>query len=72
VLLKKFSMLVVDVNRPVSRDYEATIEKVYDADVFPVDFRDVVTTERVINGNVSAQTQGLITDTVTREDLFKV
>lgn len=65
-------MLVTDLARPVKRDYESIVEKVYDADVFPVIFADVDNTLRSINGQVSNLTAGQITDTISRDDLFKV
>lgn len=65
-------MLVTDKARPVKTDYENIVEKVYDADVVPVNFLDVESTLRTINGLVSNLTKGQISETVKREDLFKV
>lgn len=65
-------MLVTDRNRPVKNSYETTVEKVYDAEVLPVNFLEVEKTLNTINGEVSNLTLGQITDTVTKEDLFKV
>jgi serine protease inhibitor len=65
-------MLVTDRARPVKLDYESLVEKVYDADVFPVNFLEVEKTLNIINSQVNRLTEGQIPDTVTREDLFKV
>lgn len=65
-------MLVTDRARPVNPDYETRVEKAYEADVMPVNFLDVDNTLRSINSAVSNYTEGQITETVKREDLFKV
>ena len=72
VKLKKFAMMVTDQARPVLRDYEEIIEKVYDGQVEQVDFRQVDATQRKINDEVSKLTEGQITDVVSRDDLLKV
>lgn len=72
VILKKFSMIVTDKARPVNPEYETRVEKAYEADVYPVNFLDMDNTLRSINSAVSNYTEGQITETVKREDLFKV
>lgn len=70
--LQKFAMLVTDRARPVKREYEDLVEKTYDAFVEPVDFLEVDKTLRLVNGLVSNLTRGQITDTIMKDDLFKV
>jgi serine protease inhibitor len=65
-------MLVTDIARPVKTEFEDMIEKIYDADVEPVNFLDVDRTVKLINDKVSAATGGQIAETVDRDDLFKV
>lgn len=64
--------MVTDRARPVNPEFETRIEKIYEADVMPVFFSDVDNTLNSINRAVSNYTQGQITETVKREDLFKV
>lgn len=70
--LNKFAMLVTDRMRPIKPEFEDRIEKTYEAIVEPVDFRDTDRTLKYINDAVSKATEGQITDTVERDDLFKV
>jgi hypothetical protein len=72
VLLKKFSAMIGDVNRPIGREYEDIVEKVYDVEYFPVNFQDIERTNYEINNNVSISTNGQIREAVTRDDLLKV
>jgi serine protease inhibitor len=72
ITLKKFAMLVTDQARPIKNDYEVAVERTYEADVQRVNFLDVDKTLKIINDEVSRKTEGEITDTVMREDLFKV
>lgn len=72
MVLKKFALLVTDQARPVAKEYENTVEKIYDAEVVPVNFLDPDNTAKMINSIVSNYTQGQIRDTVKRDDLFKV
>lgn len=72
VVLKKFAMLVTDLNRPIENAYETTLDKVYDADVVPVNFLEVERTLQTINGMVSNLTGGQIRETVEKDDLLKV
>lgn len=65
-------MLVTDLNRPIKNNYEERVEKVYEAEVVPVNFLEVDNTLNTINNQVSNLTNGQITDTVSRDDLFKV
>lgn len=65
-------MLVTDLNRPIENSYETTLDKVYDADVVPVNFLNVDRTLSTINGMVSNLTDGQIKDTVEKDDLLKV
>lgn len=71
VILRKFSTMIVDENRPVGRDFEDIIEKIYEVDYNQVNFKDVVGTLRKINGEISRETNGQINDVVTRDDLLK-
>lgn len=65
-------MLVTDRARPVKNEFEIATEQTYDAIVEPVNFLDVDRTVKTINDQVSKATEGQITDTVERDDLFKV
>ena len=65
-------MLVTDRARPVKNEFEIATEQTYDAIVEPVNFLDVERTVKIINDQVSKATEGQITDTVEKDDLFKV
>jgi serine protease inhibitor len=65
-------MLVTDRARPIRTEFENAIEQTYEAEVEPVNFLDVDRTVKIINDKVSRATEGQITDTVERDDLFKV
>jgi serine protease inhibitor len=65
-------MLVTDVARPVNPDFEQLVEQTYDAEVEPVNFLEVERTVKHINNKVQNATGGQITDTIDRDDLFKV
>jgi serine protease inhibitor len=64
--------MVTDKKRPVRLEYENRVEKDYEAEVLPVNFVDVAGTLSAVNNYVSKQTNGLIKDTVSQDDLFKV
>lgn len=71
VTLRQFSALIGDVNRPIGREYEDIVEKVYDADYIPVNFQNIEKTLSDVNNVVSQKTNGQIREAVTREDLLK-
>jgi len=70
--LRQFSALIGDVNRPIGREYEDIVEKVYDADYIAVNFQNIEDTLSKVNNVVSQNTNGQIREAVTREDLLKV
>lgn len=70
--MQKFAALIGDSHRPVDREYEDVVEKIYDADYIPVKFNDVDNTLRTINSEVSRKTNGQIREALTRDELFKV
>lgn len=72
ITLRQFSALIGDVNRPIGREYEDIVEKIYDADYIPVNFKNIEGTLREVNDVVSKNTNGQIREAVTREDLLKV
>lgn len=72
ITLRQFSALIGDVNRPIGREYEDIVEKIYDADYIPVNFKNIEGTLREVNDVVSRNTNGQIREAVTREDLLKV
>lgn len=72
MLLNKFSALIGDKNRPARPDYEDIVEKIYEADYFPVNFQNVDRTLYEINQKVSQNTNGQIQQAVSRDDLLKV
>jgi serine protease inhibitor len=71
ITLRQFSALIGDVNRPIGRDYEDVVEKIYNADYIPVNFKNIEGTLREVNDVVSKNTNGQIREAVTREDLLK-
>ncbi|XP_070491968.1 serine protease inhibitor 77Ba-like [Chironomus tepperi] len=71
VTLRQFSALIGDVNRPIGREYEDIVEKIYDADYIPVNFKNIDGTLKEVNDLVSKNTNGQIREAVTREDLLK-
>lgn len=58
-----------DINRPVERDYEDTIQRVYEADIVPIDFHKTVEAYHSINRYVDEKTHGKITKIIEPEDL---
>lgn len=71
VSFRKFSAMIGDRNRPVQREYEDNVEKIYDVDYIPVNFQDVENVLREVNGKVSQNTNGQINDAISREDVLK-
>lgn len=70
--MRQFSALIGDVNRPIGREYEDIVEKIYDADYIAVNFQNIENTLSEVNNVVSQNTNGQIREAVTREDLLKV
>lgn len=64
--------MIGDKNRPIGREYEDNVEKIYDVDYIPVNFQDVERTLRDVNSKVSQSTNGQITDAISRDDVLKV
>lgn len=58
-----------DENRPVERDYEDKLQRVYEADIHPVNFHDTAEAYYAINDYVEAKTHGKISKVVQPEDL---
>jgi serine protease inhibitor len=56
----------------MSNDFEDIIQKYYDIDLYPVDFRDVKNTLRNINSEGSKKLNGKIKVFITRDNLYKV
>lgn len=59
-----------DKNRPVERDYEDKLLRVYEADIVPIDFHDNTAAYYDINDYVEAKTHGKISKIVQPEDLL--
>jgi hypothetical protein len=72
VNLSLFSALIGDQNRPIGLEYEDIVEKVFDIDYIPVNFRDVENTINMVNNEVSQKTNGQIRQALSREELYKV
>lgn len=58
-----------DKNRPVERDFEDNLSRVYEADIVPIDFHDNVQAYYEINGYIEDKTHGKITKVIQPEDL---
>lgn len=67
-----FSAMIGDQNRPIGREYEDVVEKVFDVDYIPVNFVDVEKTLRDVNSEVAKKTNGQINQALTRDELYKV
>jgi hypothetical protein len=67
-----FSAMIGDQNRPIGLEYEAIVEKVFDVDYIPVNFRDVEKTLKDVNELVSSKTNGQIRQALTPDELYKV
>lgn len=72
VYLSQFNTLITDKNRPIPGDYEESMEKIYKADVIPVDFTNPNAVYNNINSYVSNKTNGEIRKIVRPEDVLKV
>jgi serine protease inhibitor len=72
VKVSKFSAMIGDSNRPIGREYEDNVEKIYDVDYIPVNFQDVDNTLRTVNNMISRSTNGQISEAITRDDILKV
>ena len=72
VTLSQFSALVGDANRPVDREYEDVVEKVFDVEYIPVNFREVEKTLRDVNSEIARKTNNQITEALTRDEIYKV
>lgn len=72
VILSQFNALITDTNRPIPREYEEAMEKIYKADVIPVDFTIANVAYDNINSYVSEKTRGQIRKIVRAEDVIKV
>lgn len=72
VILSQFNALITDTNRPVPREYEETMERIYKADVIPVDYTAANVAYDTINSYVSDKTRGQIRKIVRPEDVIKV
>lgn len=65
-------MIITEAALPVLNDYEARIEKTYDAIIERVWFQQVDKTFNHINREVSTLTNAQIKDVITRKDLYNV
>ena len=72
VFLSQFNALITDTNRPIPREYEDDMEKIYKADIIPVDFTNPNAVYNNINSYVSNKTNGQIRKIVRPEDVIKV
>ncbi|XP_061396706.1 serine protease inhibitor 77Ba-like, partial [Musca vetustissima] len=63
-----FQALFTDMYRPVNRDYENLVTRVYEAALIPVDFNDVNRTVNQINEDISMATRGLLPYSVQPQD----
>lgn len=70
--LKKFAMLVSDRNHPVKNSYAQKIEQIYNGDIETVDFFNIEKTLKLINDRISNLADGELSDTLMRDDLFRV
>lgn len=64
--------MIGDRNRPIGREYEDVVEKIFDVDYIPVNFADVEKTLREVNAQVSSKTNGQIQNALTRDELYRV
>ncbi|CAO1415802.1 unnamed protein product [Diamesa tonsa] len=71
VFLSQFNALITDTNRPIPREYEDNMEKIYKADIIPVDFTNPNAVYNNINSYVSNKTNGQIRKIVRPEDVIK-
>lgn len=69
VQVSTLQALFPDMNRPVDRDYEDTVERIYQASLVPVNFQNSKESAGIVNGFVTTATRGLIKQLVYPEDL---
>lgn len=62
--------LFTDINKPVHRDFEYTIEQDYNSQLVAVDFQDINSTYTKINDYINSATNGLIPHTVNPQDFI--
>lgn len=67
-----FNALITDMNRPAENQYEAVVEGIYAADLFPVDFKDTRATYITINNYTNIKTNGQIKEIISEADLQMV
>ncbi len=58
-----------DKNRPVEREYEDKLLRVYEADIVPIDFEQTTAAYFEINDYVEMKTHGKISKIIQPEDL---
>uniref|UniRef100_T1GYR1 Serpin domain-containing protein n=1 Tax=Megaselia scalaris TaxID=36166 RepID=T1GYR1_MEGSC len=58
-----------DINRPVDRDYEDVVERIYRANLVPINFHNSKESANIVNDFVNRETRGLIKQLVYQEDL---
>lgn len=69
VQVSTLQALFPDRNRPVDREYEDTIERIYEASLVPVNFQNSIDAASIVNDFVKTQTRNLIKQLVYPEDL---
>ncbi|XP_013116765.1 serine protease inhibitor 77Ba [Stomoxys calcitrans] len=63
-----FQALFTDINKPVNRDYESLVTRVYESALIPVHFSEVNSTFAQINADINRATRGLLPHSVTPQD----
>ncbi|XP_011292505.1 serine protease inhibitor 77Ba [Musca domestica] len=63
-----FQALFTDINRPVYRDYENLVTRIYESALIPVNFSDVNRTFTQINEDINRATRGLLPYSVQPQD----
>lgn len=69
VQVSTLQALFPDRNRPVDRDYEDTIERIYQAALVPINFQNSNEAASIVNDFVKTSTRNLIKQLVYPEDL---
>lgn len=69
VQVSTLQALFPDRNRPVDREYEDIIERVYQASLVPIDFKNSKEAALIVNDFVKTATRNMISQLVYPEDL---
>ncbi|XP_075151149.1 serine protease inhibitor 77Ba-like [Haematobia irritans] len=63
-----FQALFTDINKPVNRDYESLVTRIYESALIPVNFSEVNKTFTQINDDINKATRGLLPHSVQPQD----